>query len=114
MPPRTARRLALLAATLAATLAACGQGPNIRSPRSYAAPPAPVVRYPEYNPNSPYGEANATWRPTVANRDGTVVRPFEPSTAAGRPLYEQAPWATGATAGATGGRAGGAPIPGTF
>ena len=114
MPRHTVtRRLALLA-SLAATLAACGQAPNIRSPRSYSASPAPVVRYPEYNTNSPYGEANATWRPTVANRDGTVVRPFEPSTAAGRPLYEHAPWATGATAGATGGRAGGANIPGTF
>lgn len=94
--PRTALALAGLA-----LLTACGQSPNIRSPRSYSPPPAPEVRYPQYSPYAPYGEANATWRPTAVNRDGTVVRPFEPSTAADRPLYEQAPWATGATAGGT-------------
>lgn len=109
MPRRAAP--GLIALLSLAALAACGRGPNIRSARATSAPPVPVVRYPDYNPNSPYGEANATWRPTVANRDGTIVRPFEPTTAADRPLYEQAPWASGATAGAT--RAAAAP-PGTF
>lgn len=86
----------LLAASAILTLTACGPGPNVRSPRSYSAPAAPVVRYPDYNPHAPYGEANATWRPTIASRDGTIVRPVEPASQGDRPAYERAPWTTGA------------------
>lgn len=92
---------------VATTLCACASG-NVRSARSYSAPAAPQVRNPIYNPYAPFGEANATWRPPAFNRDGTIVRPVEPSTDAGRPDYEHAAWATGAA----GGRAS-AP-PGTF
>lgn len=98
---RRARRRFFALAGLAALAASpgCGAGPNVRAARSYSAPPAPAVRFPEYNPHAPRGEANAAWRPTVASRDGNVVRPFEPSSQGDRPAYEGAPWATGATAG---------------
>ena len=82
----------------ALALAACAHG-NVKSASDYNAPTAPPVRYPLYNPYSPYGEANATWQPPVFNRDGTVVRPTEPATDADRPPYETAPWATGAAGG---------------
>lgn len=98
---RRARRFLALAglAAFAASAGGCGAGPNVRAARSYTAPAAPEVRFPEYNPHAPRGEANATWRPTVASRDGNLVRPFEPSSQGDRPNYEGAPWATGATAG---------------
>jgi hypothetical protein len=86
----------LILAALA--LAACAHG-NVKSASDYTVPKAPPVRYPLYNPYSPYGEANATWQPPVFNRDGTVVRPAEPATDADRPPYETAPWATGAFGG---------------
>lgn len=80
---------------LALSLSACSSG-NVKSTKDYAAPRAPEVRSPLYNPNAPYGEANAIWRPSVFSRDGTITKPYEPSTQAGRPYYEHAPWATGA------------------
>lgn len=79
-------------------MAACSST-NVKSAKDYIAPTAPPVRNPVYNPYALYGEANATWRPSVFNRDGTVTKPFEPSTEAGRPGYETAPWATGAGGG---------------
>ena len=82
----------------AVSLVACAHG-NVKSATDYTAPKAPPVRYPLYNPYSPYGEANATWQPPVFNRDGTLVRPTEPATDADRPPYETAPWATGALGG---------------
>jgi len=83
---------------LALSLAACSS-PNVKSARDYSAPRAPVVRNPLYNPNAPYGEANATWQAPVFNRDGTIVKPVEPATQSERPDYEHAPWATGADGG---------------
>jgi hypothetical protein len=91
------RRLLLLP-LLAAYLAACSSG-NVRSVKDYSAPAAPPVRNPLYNPYAAYGEANAIWQPPVFNRDGTVVKPAEPSSQADRPGYEFAPWATGAAGG---------------
>lgn len=79
-------------------LTACSS-PNVKSAKDYSAPRAPVVRNPLYNPNAPYGQANATWQAPVFNRDGTIVKPVEPATEAGRPDYEHAPWATGADGG---------------
>lgn len=86
---------------------ACSGG-NIKSARDYNAPAAPTVRHPYYNPFAPYGEANATWTSPVWNRNGTIVRPTDPGIELGRPLYESAPWATGAS-----GKSAFAP-PGTF
>ena len=83
---------------LAVGLAACSTT-NVKSAKDYSAPRAPQVRNPVYNPNAPYGEANATWTPPVFNRNGTVVKPVEPSSQSDRPNYEAAPWATGAAGG---------------
>ena len=87
-----------LAVTAALLLAACGGG-NIKSAKDYNAPAAPKVRNPIYNPYAAYGEANATWRPSVFDRDGTIVKPAEPASQSDRPNYEFAPWATGANGG---------------
>ena len=81
-----------------ACLAACNGG-NFKAARDYTAPAAPPVRNSLYNPYAAYGEANATWRAPVFNRDGTVVRPAEPASQSERPSYEYAPWATGAAGG---------------
>jgi hypothetical protein len=83
---------------LAACLAACGGG-NVKSAKDYSAPAAPPVRNSLYNPYAAYGEANATWQPPVWNRDGTIVKPAEPSSQSDRPQYEFAPSATGAAGG---------------
>jgi len=83
---------------LLAGIAACSGG-NVKSASDYHAPPASPVRNPVYNPYAGYGEANATWQPPVFNRDGTIVKPPEPSTQDDRPNYEFAPWATGAAGG---------------
>jgi hypothetical protein len=88
----------LILPLLAANVAACSGG-NVKSAADYHAPPAPPVRTPVYDPYSAYGEANATWQPPVFNRDGTIVKPAEPSTQDDRPRYEFAPWATGAAGG---------------
>lgn len=79
-------------------LSACDHG-NVKPVTSYSAPPAPTVRNPTFNPYAPYGDANATWEPPTFNQDGTIVKPVEPSSQAGRPPYEFAPWATGAEGG---------------
>lgn len=81
-------------------LSACSsQSPNVKSAKDYTAPAAPPDRHPLYNPYAAYGEANATWAPPIYNRDGTVVKPAEPSSQSDRPAYEFAPWATGAAGG---------------
>ncbi len=91
-------RPALLLVLVAVGLAGCDHG-NIKSVKDYDAPKAPPVRNSEYNPYAAFGEANAIWTPPVFNRDGTIVKPAEPSTQSDRPAYESAPWATGAAAG---------------
>ena len=83
---------------LAACLAACSSG-NVRSAKDYSVPAAAPARNPLYNPYAAYGEANATWQPLGWNRDGTIVKPAEPSSQDDRPQYEFARWATGAAGG---------------
>ncbi len=102
---RSLRKLIFMSATV--SLAACSSG-NVKSARDYNAPAAPVVRHPYYSPYAPFGEVNATWTPPVWKRDGTIVKPFDPSVELRRPSYENAPWATG-----TADRSAVAP-PGTF
>ena len=97
----------ILVIAIAASLAACSSG-NIKSARDYNAPAASPVRQPYYDPYAPYGQANATWTPPVWNRDGTIVKPYDPGVERGRPHYESASWATGAAGGSSN-----AP-PGTF
>jgi hypothetical protein len=81
------------------SVSACASPPNVRSANDYDAPSAPPVKHPLYDPYAPYGQANATWRPPVINRDGTIVRPADPAEQAQRPDYEHASWATGAAGG---------------
>ena len=87
-------RPALLLLVASISLAGCDHG-NIKPVSSYDAPKAPPVRNSIYDPYQPYGQANATWRPPVFNRDRTIVKPSEPSSQDARPDYENAPWATG-------------------
>jgi hypothetical protein len=84
--------------SIAAPLAACSSG-NVRAPDTYARVMPPPVSNPYYDPFPAYGTANATWLPPVYDRNGTIVKPSEPSTQASRPAYENAPWATGASGG---------------
>jgi hypothetical protein len=92
------RRAFLLLPLLTLALAACASG-NIKKVSDYHPPPPPPMQNPVYDPYSGYGEANAIWTPPVYDRDGTIVKPTEPSTQDGRPSYETAPWATGASGG---------------
>jgi hypothetical protein len=92
------RRALFFLPLLTLSLAACESG-NITRVSDYHPPPAPPMQNPVYDPYAPYGEANATWTPPVYDRDGTIVKPNEPSTQDGRPSYETAPWATGASGG---------------
>ena len=87
-------RPALLLLVASISLAGCDHG-NIKPVSSYDSPKAPPVRNSIYDPYQPYGQANATWRPPVFNRDRTIVKPSEPSSQDARPDYENAPWATG-------------------
>jgi hypothetical protein len=92
------RQLIFSLLCLSAPLTGCSNG-NVHTPGSYSAPPPPPVQHPYYDPYAAYGEANATWRPAVVDRRGTIVKPSEPSTQGTRPNYESAPWATGASGG---------------
>ena len=82
----------------AGILAGCAS-PNVRAANSYNAPAPPPIKSFYYDPYAAYGSSNATWTPPVYDRQGTIVKPDEPSTGAGRPDYEHAPWATGASGG---------------
>lgn len=96
----------LLCLALAAfALAGCAGG-NVKSASDYSAPPAPPVRHPNFDPYAAYGSVNATWKPPVLNRWGTIVKPSDPATDWTRPDYEAAPWATGAKPSPYGGPAG--------
>lgn len=89
-------RNGLLPATMAFlfALTGCSSG-NLKSANNYDVPPPPIRRS-TYNPNAGYGEANATWRPPVMDRDGTIQKPTETSSQWERPNYEGSEWATGA------------------
>jgi hypothetical protein len=74
------RRAFLLLPLLTLSLAACASG-NIKKVSDYHPPAPPPMQNPVYD------------------RDGTIVKPTEPSTQDDRPSYETAPWATGASGG---------------
>ena len=94
--------------TLSALLIGGCSGGNVETSADDHAPAAPPLRHPTYDPYAAYGSSRATWTPPVINRDGTIVRPADPSVSVGRPDYEHTQWATGAAGGS-----GNAP-PGTF
>lgn len=102
-------RQILLPVMLAVTnpLAACSSG-NVQAPSAYAKVSPPPVKAPYYDPYAAYGSTDATWRPPVYDRNGTIVKPADPTSQDSRPDYEAAEWATGAAGGSTS-----AP-PGTF
>jgi hypothetical protein len=87
----------LILLCLTIPLTACVSG-NVRTADSYTAPPSPAVNRPSYDPYAAYGEADATCRPPV-DRNGTIVKPVEPSTQGTRPDYEHSTWASGASGG---------------
>ena len=78
------------------SLIGCGSGGNLKSVADRRGPPPPPVTHLFYNPYAAYGEARATWRPPVYDRDGTIQKPAEPASQRDRPDYEGASWATGA------------------
>lgn len=77
------------------SLISCASG-NLKSAKDYNVPPPPAIQYPSYNPHASYGEAHATWRPPVVDRDGTIQKPAEPASQWDRPNYEGSGWASGA------------------
>jgi hypothetical protein len=92
-------RLFLYVAILSSVVvvSACSSG-NLKTSADYDSPAAPPVLHPNYDPDAAYGQANAIWQPPVADRNGTIVKPHEPSTSLDRPDYEHSPWETGAEA----------------
>lgn len=78
-------------------LAGCGSGGNLGKSVDYSSVlAAPPVRQPLYDPYAPPGSAPVTWMPPVFNREGTIVRPADPSVDWRREDYERAPWYPGA------------------
>jgi hypothetical protein len=88
-------------------LTSCASG-NLKSARDYNVPPPPPIQHPAYNAYASYGEAHATWRPPVVDRNGTIQKPAEPASQWDRPNYEGSGWASGAAPSVFSG------LPGTF
>lgn len=86
--PCTALLLALCA------LAGCDNG-NLKAASAGSAPPAPPVRAPVFDPYAAPGQVPATWTPPVFDREGTVIRPRDPSVEWDFEDYQHAPWLTG-------------------
>jgi hypothetical protein len=86
--------LAMIATSLIC-LASCASG-NLKSAKDYDVPPPPPIKHPSYNPYASYGEAHATWRPPVVDRDGTIQKPAEAASQWDRLNYEGSGWASGA------------------
>jgi len=66
--------------------------PNVAAPGSIHGPKAPYVANRNYDPYAAYGSAPVIWRPSVATRAGTIIKPTDPTDQAERPDYEHAPW----------------------
>ncbi|MFT8815115.1 hypothetical protein [Acetobacter fabarum] len=90
--------LPLLGCMLA--LSGCAHG-NLRSANDRPLKPPPV-RQAQYDPYAPYGSSPARWSPSVASRDGTIIRPTDPVDQADRPDYEHAKWAVSQATGRAG------------
>lgn len=88
----------LLAFMLA--LSGCAHG-NLRSANDRPLKPPPV-RQAQYDPYASYGSSPAQWSPSVASREGTIVRPNDPVDQGNRPDYEHAKWAVSQVAGRAG------------
>ncbi len=87
--------LLLAIATLLMSLTSCASG-NLKSAKDYDVPPPPAIQHHFYNPYASYGEAHATWRPPVVDRDEAIQKPAEPASQWDRPDYEGSGWVSGA------------------
>ena len=81
-------------AALMIVLAGCDNG-NLKTAQSYGLPSAPAVRSPLFDPFATPGQVPATWLPPVYDREGTIVRPQDPSAEWDFEDYQHAPWLTG-------------------
>lgn len=66
--------------------------PNVASPGSIHGPQAPYVANRYNDPFAAYGSAPVIWKPAIATRAGTIIKPTDPTDQAERPNYENAPW----------------------
>ncbi|MFT9166504.1 hypothetical protein [Komagataeibacter saccharivorans] len=78
---------------LALAVSGCSHG-NLTSASSRPLRP-PAVRQALYDPYAPYGSVPARWKSPVASREGTIVKPTDPTDQADRPDYEGASWSVG-------------------
>ncbi len=93
MSPSVLRHLPCMALLL--TLAGCNSG-NLKTASAYSSPPhAPPVPAPLYDPYAVPGQVPATWVPPVYDREGTIVRPRDPSVEWDFEDYQHAPWLAG-------------------
>lgn len=92
LPVRPVPCTTLLLAVLA--LAGCDNG-NLKTASASKAPSAPSVRVPFFDPYASPGQVPATWVPPVYDRNGTIVRPHDPSIEWDFENYQHAPWLTG-------------------
>ncbi len=93
MSPSVLRHLPCMALLL--TLAGCSSG-NLKTASAYSSPPhAPSVPAPLYDPYAVPGQVPATWVPPVYDREGTIVRPRDPSVEWDFEDYQHAPWLAG-------------------
>ncbi|RFD18892.1 hypothetical protein DY926_14135 [Komagataeibacter melaceti] len=83
----------VMVAGLALAVSGCSHG-NLTSASSRPLRP-PAVKQALYDPYAPYGSVPARWKPPVASRDGTIVKPTDPADQADRPDYEGASWSVG-------------------
>ena len=68
-------RLTVLVALGLLALPGCEHRGNLRAAADYGNIPARPITNPHYDPYAAVGSANARWRPSVIDRDGTVFRP---------------------------------------
>ena len=70
-----ASKATILAACSLLALTGCERRGNLQSGADQGNIPARAVANPHYDPYAAVGSANARWRPTVGDRDGTLFRP---------------------------------------
>jgi len=78
-------------------LAGCDSGNLKTVSASSSHPYASPVQAPLYDPYAVPGQVPATWVPPVYDREGTIVRPRDPSVEWDFKDYQHAPWLAGAS-----------------
>ena len=68
-------RVTVLVALGLLALPGCEHRGNLRAAADYGNVSARPIANPFYDPYAAVGSANARWRPSVFDRDGTVFRP---------------------------------------